>query len=166
MLRKPLRCPADPAVEYMHLLRKLMRLGVGWTNDVAESLGVNSTDLMAGSYLYDVGPMTAGELAKATGLTTGAMTAAIDRLERAGFATREADVHDRRKVIICPTKLPAKLLSMRESATKKARVIFSRYSDAELLRLIESMRDSIAIFEKEIPNFKKVLPQIKNNKKK
>jgi DNA-binding MarR family transcriptional regulator len=156
----------DLVTQYMQTLRKLMRLGVGWMNTVADALGVNSTDLMAISYLRDAGPMAAGELAKAAGLTTGAMTAAIDRLERAGFVKREADLHDRRKTIIRSEKFPVKLLAMRKAAIKKIRVIFSRYSDAELLRMIESTRDIMIALEKEIPNFKKALPKKKNNRKK
>jgi len=150
---------SDPAIAYMQGMRKIMRLSTGWVNVVAESLGVNSTDLIAGSYLSEIGPMTAGELAKALGITTGAMTVAIDRLERIGFATRGNDTHDRRKVIIKPTKLPAKLLAIRESATKDIRMIFSHYTDAEISRTTEATRDIIAVFEKEISHFKRSLPK-------
>jgi DNA-binding MarR family transcriptional regulator len=147
--------PTDPALAYMQMLRKLMRLSTEWVNVASESLGVNSTDLIAGSYLADNGPMTAGELAKVMGITTGAMTVAIDRLERAGFAVRENDPHDRRKVIIKPHKLPVELLAMRESIAKEIHAIFSHYSDRELIRMTEATRDIIAVFEKEIFHFKK-----------
>ena len=47
------------------------------------------------------GPATPGELAERTGLTAGgAITAVVDRLERAGYVTRERDANDRRKVIV------------------------------------------------------------------
>jgi DNA-binding MarR family transcriptional regulator len=147
------------AVEYMQTLRRMLRLSVDWTNTVAETLGVHPTDLMAGVHLLEIGPMTAGELAKLTGLTTGAMTAAIDRLERGGFAKREADLHDRRKVIIKPGKLPVRLIALREEAMAKFRPVFSRYTDTELSRMIEFTRDITAILEREIPNFKKALPK-------
>jgi hypothetical protein len=48
------------------------------------------------------GPATAGWLAEMTGLTTGAVTGMIDRLERAGYVRREPDPHDRRRVIVTP----------------------------------------------------------------
>src|SRR5580692_7963551 len=96
--------PIAPSLAYMQTMRKFMRLSTEWINVAAESLGVHSSDLIAGSYLSEMGPMTAGELAREMGITTGAMTAAIDRLERAGFATRENDPNDRRKVIIKPKK--------------------------------------------------------------
>jgi DNA-binding MarR family transcriptional regulator len=44
------------------------------------------------------GGLTAGELATAAGLTTGAITGVIDRLERAGYARRVRDSRDRRKI--------------------------------------------------------------------
>jgi DNA-binding MarR family transcriptional regulator len=140
----------DPASAYMQTMRKFMRLSTEWVNVAAESLGVNSTDLIAGSYLAENGPMTAGELARVMGITTGAMTIAIDRLERAGFAMRENDPHDRRKVIIKPKKLPAKLLAMQESIAKEIHAISSDYSDAELIRMTEMTQDVMTVFEKEI----------------
>ena len=141
---------SDLASAYMQMMRKFMRLSTEWVNVAAESLGVNSTDLIAGSYLAENGPMTAGELAKVMGITTGAMTIAIDRLERAGFATRENDPNDRRKVIIKPKKLPAKLLAMQESIANEIHAISSGYSDAELIQMTEMTRDVMAVFEKEI----------------
>jgi DNA-binding MarR family transcriptional regulator len=146
---------ANPALAYLQMMRKFMRLSSEWVNVAAESLGVNSTDLIAGSYLSDMGPMTAGQLAKVMGITTGAMTAAIDRLERAGFASRENDPHDRRKVIIKPKKLPVKLLAMRESIMKEIQEIFSHHSDTELSQMTEVTRDIITVFEKEISHFKR-----------
>jgi DNA-binding MarR family transcriptional regulator len=48
------------------------------------------------------GPATPGWLAEMTGLSTGAVTGMVDRLERAGYATRAQDPHDRRRVIVVP----------------------------------------------------------------
>jgi DNA-binding MarR family transcriptional regulator len=67
---------------------------------IAERLGLNITDHKAADLLIRRGPMTAGELADLTGLTTGAVTGIIDRLEQAGFARREKDPDDRRRVIV------------------------------------------------------------------
>jgi hypothetical protein len=65
---------------------------------VADRLGLNPTDHKCVDFLLMNGPLTAGELATLTALTTGAITAALDRLERAGFAKREDDPDDRRRV--------------------------------------------------------------------
>jgi len=79
-------------------MRKASAQGVLYGQLVAERLGISSTDLECLDFIVLRGPMTAGELAAATGLTTGAITGVIDRLERAGFVRRERDHQDRRKV--------------------------------------------------------------------
>jgi len=70
------------------------------TETVARLVGLNSTDLKCLDLLNLAGPTTAGRLAAHTGLTTGAMTAVIDRLERAGYVRRARDGHDRRRVLV------------------------------------------------------------------
>lgn len=67
-------------------------------NLAAERLGVNRTDLHALNTIENAGGLTAGELAAQTGLTSGAVTGVIDRLERAGYARRITDPKDRRRV--------------------------------------------------------------------
>ena len=64
----------------------------------ATRLGVSVTDLHCLNIVESRHGLTAGELAVESGLTTGAVTAVIDRLERAGFARRVRDERDRRKV--------------------------------------------------------------------
>ena len=66
----------------------------------AERIGINVTDLNCLNLLALRGQMTAGELAKATGLTTASITGVLDRLEEAGFVRRERDAHDRRRVVV------------------------------------------------------------------
>jgi DNA-binding MarR family transcriptional regulator len=67
-------------------------------NLAAERLGLNRTDLHAINIIENDGGLTAGELAAEAGLTTGAVTGVIDRLERAGYARRVSDPADRRRV--------------------------------------------------------------------
>ena len=69
---------------------------------VAERLGLNPSEHKAADMLLRYGPMTAGELAEETGLTTGAITGLVDRLEKTGYVRREPDTHDRRRVIVTP----------------------------------------------------------------
>ena len=69
-------------------------------NLAADRLGVSRTDLHCLNAIENAGGLTAGELATASGLTTGAVTGVIDRLERAGFARRVADPDDRRRVMV------------------------------------------------------------------
>ena len=67
---------------------------------VADALGLNRTDMRCIDVLHMDGPLTAGQLAGATGITSGAMTTALDRLERLGYARRVRDPNDRRRVMI------------------------------------------------------------------
>ena len=64
----------------------------------AERLGINETDLRCLNIIENSGGLAAGELAVQSGLTNGAITGVLDRLERAGFAQRVSDPGDRRRV--------------------------------------------------------------------
>jgi DNA-binding MarR family transcriptional regulator len=75
---------------------------------VCEALGINRADPRAIDVLERVGPMPAGKLAQQAGLSPGAMTASIDRLEEAGYARRVRDPDDRRRITIEPTPLTRK----------------------------------------------------------
>ena len=66
----------------------------------AERIGINATDLNCLNIVALAGPMTAGELARETGLTTASITGVLDRLEEGGFVRRERDPKDRRRVIV------------------------------------------------------------------
>jgi len=70
---------------------------------LADIIGINRTDARCMDILDQHGSMSAGDLAEASRLTTGAITAVIDRLERAGLARRVPDPSDRRRVLVEPT---------------------------------------------------------------
>jgi DNA-binding MarR family transcriptional regulator len=111
--------------------------GVIYSQVVAERLGINSTDLECLDFVVMRGPLTAGELAKATGLTTGAITGVIDRLERAGFAQRDRDKDDRRKVRV--RALPAierHIYPLFQPMERAALSALSSYKDEELAFLL------------------------------
>jgi len=70
---------------------------------VAAQFGLNRTDLRCLGILYRRGRVTAGELADESGLTPGAITTVLDRMERGGYANRVADPGDRRRVLVVST---------------------------------------------------------------
>ena len=73
----------------------------GLFDEIANAhLGINQTDNRCLDVLTRLGPITAGELAREAGLTTGGVTSVVDRLERAGYARRVRDQEDRRRVVI------------------------------------------------------------------
>src|SRR3981081_4383910 len=82
----------------MLALRRSSAAGVLHGQTVARRVGVNSTDLECLDLILKSGPSTAGEIARHTGLTSGAVTGLIDRLERLGLVERTADPAGRRTV--------------------------------------------------------------------
>ncbi len=72
-------------------------------------LGINRTDGRCLDILQRLGPLTAGQLAKESGLTTGAITPLVDRLEAAGYVRRRRDTADRRKVFVEITEHAGKI---------------------------------------------------------
>jgi DNA-binding MarR family transcriptional regulator len=99
--------------------------------------------------------MSAGELAKSLGLTTGAITSVIDRLERAGIVRRVADPKDRRKVVVelVPEHLAATYRVYAPMAAA-ARALNARHTDKELELLIQYLEDSAALLLREAANLR------------
>ncbi|WKZ46287.1 MAG: MarR family transcriptional regulator [Anaerolineales bacterium] len=102
-------------------------------NAVSEWAGLNVTDSECLRLLYQKGIATPSELARFTGLTSGATTALLDRLERAGLIERRPNPNDRRGTLIAPTEgSSAKAASWFESARKAQDELISSYSAEEL----------------------------------
>jgi DNA-binding transcriptional ArsR family regulator len=91
---------AQLAAAFGAAIRKTGSLMQLMSQAAAERIGINATDLNCLNILSFSGQMTAGELARATGLTTASITGVIDRLEEAGYVRRERDPRDRRRVVI------------------------------------------------------------------
>ncbi|WP_198676307.1 MarR family winged helix-turn-helix transcriptional regulator [Kribbella monticola] len=86
----------DPSVVFRRYLSAMVIHSLA----SAEAAGLNPTDYFALNLLDLAGSLTSGELARRTGLTTGATTRLIDRLEKGGHVRRVLDPADRRKVIV------------------------------------------------------------------
>lgn len=131
--------------------------GVGnlFGHAVAERLRINATDVECLGYLMSDG-VTAGDLARITGLTTGAITGVIDRLEQAGLARRERDKEDRRKVYVRMTAAgraagAANYASLSRAIDRLA----SGYSADEIRLLTEYFDRSREVVLREIEKLKK-----------
>lgn len=78
-------------------VRRMSAQSVLMSKAVAGRFGLNTSDLECLDLIFLRGSASAGDLARATGLTSGAVTALIDRLEQAGYVERVADPTDRRR---------------------------------------------------------------------
>jgi MarR family transcriptional regulator, organic hydroperoxide resistance regulator len=81
-------------------IRQFIAGTILFNQKVADRVGLHLTDMQCINVLDLLGPTTAGELARQTGLTTGGVTVMIDRLEKAGFVKREPNPDDRRSVLV------------------------------------------------------------------
>lgn len=92
----------DLEVQIQQQMISMIAQVVLFNHAAAASLGLGASDSQFLTLLRTRGPMTPGQLADATGLTSGTVTGVIDRLERAELVRRERDSGDRRKVLVVP----------------------------------------------------------------
>jgi DNA-binding MarR family transcriptional regulator len=124
-----------------------------YSQAIADRLGLNATDARCLDLLSRTGPMTAGQLADLTGLTSGAITGVIDRLEKPGYVRRVRDAQDRRKVIITP--VPEDELPINESlevAVRRVEELLGGYSDQELAVIHDFLSRSVSMTSAETGN--------------
>jgi DNA-binding MarR family transcriptional regulator len=132
--------------------------GILFHQTLADFLGLNITDHKCLGFLLEEGPQTAGKLAELTGLTTGAVTGVIDRLEKAGYVRREKDPHDRRRVMIAPAldsqaRMGKLFLSLHESSLEMS----SHYTDEELKVVLRFISESSQMMLHETEKLKKLI---------
>jgi len=123
-------------------MRRSSAQGAMFAKTVADRAGISASDMDCMDFLNLEGRMTAGRLAELTGLTTGAITGVIDRLEKAGYVRRERDESDRRKVFIAvvpeaAARIGRLFVPMQQSMQK----VWSRYSEEELHLLLRFATD-------------------------
>jgi len=83
-----------------NLGRELATAVITFHETVARRFSMSAAESRCLGVLNDLEVATPGQLAQATGLTTGAITGIIDRLEKAGYARREPNPNDRRSLLI------------------------------------------------------------------
>jgi DNA-binding MarR family transcriptional regulator len=132
-------------------LGELRKAGDQLDEAVALQFGLNRTDLRCLGILYRRGRVTAGELAEESGLTPGAITTVLDRLERGGYANRVPDPADRRRVLVVSTvatrEIGARLQGEVELAT---RGLLEGREAAELTVIRDYLRGTRGVYEGQI----------------
>lgn len=127
---------------------------------IARRAGLSGTDHKYLGLLIERGAMTAGELSRITGLTTGAVTGLVDRLEKRKLVRREYDTNDRRKVIIVPeTEQAMELLTpLYVTLDRKTSTLVASFSATELNVLEQYLQAAITIMEETIEELNGHLP--------
>jgi len=131
-------------------LRRVNLQGSVFGQTVAIRFGLSESDIEALEVLIDTGAATAGRLSELMGLTTGAVTRVIDRLEQAGYVRRVPDPADRRRVIVevVPDKVAAVEATMARVGEASATEI-GHYSEAELAVINDFLTRMAAITREE-----------------
>ena len=150
MVKKTIRI--EKILEMRVLSRRYSDTSIRMHEAIARKAGLSGTDHKYLGLLIERGAMTAGELSKLTGLTTGAVTGLVDRLEKKKLAKREFDRYGRRKVIIVPcTENTMKLLQpLFSELDKKTTALVTSFSDQELEVLEKYFRSAVQIMDDTI----------------
>ncbi|NGQ96893.1 MarR family transcriptional regulator [Brevibacillus sp. SYP-B805] len=136
--------------------RRLSTQTVMFHQAVASYLGLNITDHKCLDLVLGMGKATAGQLAELTGLTTGAITSALNRLEKAGYVRRVKDPHDLRFVIVEPVydhlhRIKEVFAPLNDAMTE----LHSRYSPDELRIILDYMERSIQVLNRQADHLRK-----------
>ncbi len=152
--------------ELEHALRRSSGQGAIYSQTVADRAGIASSDMDCLDFLNLEGRVTAGRLAEVTGLTTGAITGVIDRLEQVGLVRRERDGEDRRKVFIAivPENV-AKIGRLYEPMQRAVKKEWEAYSDAELKLLLRFANQSYQTMLEATANLKAMIEAPKERSK-
>ncbi|MEU6209576.1 MarR family transcriptional regulator [Streptomyces sp. NPDC089922] len=143
----------------MTAARELGLATIALNSAVARSMKVHPTDAWILSYMRSLppeAPLSPGDLAKVTGLTTGAITGVIDRLEAQAYVRRERDEQDRRKVIIVPTEESAKVVRVFQPLVEKCMDMALTYTTDELQTVSRYFEGTIGATEETIAKLRHV----------
>jgi len=102
--------PVTPADRIVLEIRKFIAAAIFFNAQAAEKVGLGLTDVQLLHILQLYGPSTPSRLAAATGLSSGGVTVALDRLENAGYIGREPNPADRRSLLV--TLIPSAVVKL------------------------------------------------------
>lgn len=152
--------PHSKKIDRRKLLNKIWDLGrvmstqtVFLHQAIAQSVGLNATDTKCIDLILRApeGSVTAGSLSDSTGLTTGAITHILDRLEKSGFIERARDTQDRRKVLIRVRSESLAPLAPKYEAVGHAYLkLAEEYSDRDLQLICDYMEKTCRISQSEL----------------
>jgi DNA-binding MarR family transcriptional regulator len=132
-------------------MRSSQNVSEAFDEHVATALGINRTDLRCLDILGQRGPLTAGQLAEAMHLSSGAITTVVDRLERAGYARRTRDTGDRRRVLVEATpEVEVQAIRFYEPIFREMVRLVEPYSNEELEAMTVFIEQGREIVERHL----------------
>jgi DNA-binding MarR family transcriptional regulator len=158
-MKKPASVPKRTALIIrvgMELGRELSTVSIFFHQAIASKMNLNVTDTRCFELMsrYSHEPLTAGYLARATGLTTGAVTGILDRLEKASLVERFRDPSDRRKVFVRPRPDALQRIGrLYEGLAAASLKLASRYSTKELQVIKDYLEGSLQILRDQSGKF-------------
>lgn len=139
LITRTLNAVRDYGVELTH-----------FRNAISEWVGLNPTDMECMRFLFQKQVSTPSELARVTGLTSGAATAMLDRLERAELIERRPNPDDRRGTLIVPAEASAeKAASWFASARDAQLELVSSFTDEELGIISDAFERFVWLWQEE-----------------
>ncbi len=118
---------------------------------LAKKLKLSRTDMRCLDLIGRLGPLTAGRLAEESGLTTGAVTFVLDRLERSGMVRRRRDTEDRRRVWVeIVPEARQRLEVLQQPVAEEMRQVAQRFRADELAIVRDFMRQAKEVFQRQI----------------
>jgi MarR family transcriptional regulator, organic hydroperoxide resistance regulator len=135
--------PVTSADRVVLEIRKFIAAAIFFNAKAAEKVGLGLTDMQLLHMLQLYGPSTPGRLAAGTGLSSGGVTVALDRLEKAGYIRRKPNPADRRSLLVTlvPSSL-TKLVGLYEGVESETRRLLATLSQNDLeavIRFFETM---------------------------
>jgi DNA-binding MarR family transcriptional regulator len=122
-----------------------------FNESVAKNLKLSRTDMRCLELIGRLGPLTAGRLAEESGLTTGAVTFILDRLEEAGMVTRRRDTEDRRRVWVeIEPDAQKRLQEMQQPVAEQMREVTQHFKADELAVVRDYMRQAKEVFQRQV----------------
>jgi DNA-binding MarR family transcriptional regulator len=135
--------PVTTADRIVLEIRKFIAAAIFFNTQAAEKAGMGLTDMQMVHMLQLYGPSTPGRLASWTGLSSGGVTVALDRLEKAGYLRREPNPADRRSLLI--TLIPVRLRKLAalyegvEDETRRALATLPQSDLEAVVRFFETL---------------------------
>jgi len=144
-LQTTLPAPVTTADRVVLEIRKFIAAAIFFNTRAAEKVGLGLTDMQMMHMLQLYGPSTPSRLATWTGLSSGGVTVALDRLEKAGFIRRDRNPEDRRSVLIVllPVRM-RKVAAIYEDVEKETRRLLGELPQGDLEAVVR-------FFEKLLP---------------